>query len=133
VLIGLVVVQRHARGDGRGLCLSFIWIRLIAQRNGLVICLLRARTRPGQAARRRIRVSVMVLVVEVASSPACRRLVQWLRFRRCVRSRLLTDSVHPLRHGYPGGMKCRPTLPLAHSAIALQANSGPLSQRNTLG
>jgi hypothetical protein len=40
--------------------LSFIWIQLIAQRHGLVVGLLRARTRPGQVARRRLRVSVMV-------------------------------------------------------------------------
>jgi hypothetical protein len=40
--------------------LSFIGIQLIAQRDGLVVCLLRARTRPGQVARRRTRVSVMV-------------------------------------------------------------------------
>ena len=70
VLIGLVVVaQRHARGDGGGFALSFIWIQLIAQRHGLVICLLRARTRPEQVAQHRMRVSVMVLVFEVASSP----------------------------------------------------------------
>jgi len=70
VLIGLVVVaQRHARGDGGGFALSFIWIQLIAQRHGLVICLLRARTRPGQVAQRRMRVSVIVLVFVVASSP----------------------------------------------------------------
>ena len=49
--------------------LSFIWIQLIAQRHGLVVCLLRARTQPGQAAQRRMRVSGMVLVFEVASSP----------------------------------------------------------------
>jgi hypothetical protein len=49
--------------------LSFIWIQLIAQRHGLVICLLRARTRPEQVAQHRMRVSVMVLVFEVASSP----------------------------------------------------------------
>ena len=48
--------------------LSFIGIQLIAPRHGLVVCLLRARTRPGQVAQRRMRVSVMVLVVEVASS-----------------------------------------------------------------
>ena len=32
-----------------------------------------------------------------------------------------------------GGMKCSPTWPAAQSAIALQANSGPLSQRTTAG
>ena len=42
--------------------LSFIWIQLIAQRHGLVVCLLRARMRPGQVAQRRMRVSVIVLV-----------------------------------------------------------------------
>jgi hypothetical protein len=42
--------------------LSFIWIQLIAQRHGLVVGLLRARTRQGQVAQRRMRVSVIVLV-----------------------------------------------------------------------
>jgi len=105
VLIGLVVAQRHARGDGGGFALSFIWIQLIAQRHGLVICLLRARTRPGQVAQRRMRVSVIVLVFVVASSPLLAgRLAQWLRFRRSVRSRLLTDSVCPLCHGMLGSL-----------------------------
>ena len=33
----------------------------------------------------------------------------------------------PSRQGSPGGMKYRPTCPSAQSAIAVQANSGPLS------
>ena len=47
--------------------LPFIWIQLIAQHPGLVVYLLRARTRPGQVAQRRMRVSVMVLVFEVVN------------------------------------------------------------------
>jgi hypothetical protein len=35
----------------------------------------------------------------------------------------------PLRHGWPGGMKCKPTCTADHSAIAVQANSGLLSHR----
>jgi hypothetical protein len=48
---------------------SFIWIQLMAQRHGLVVGLLRARTRPGQVAQRRMRVSVMV------------RWLKWLHHR----------------------------------------------------
>jgi hypothetical protein len=44
--------------------------------------------------------------------------------------RMYSSSV---RHGSPGGMKCRPTWPADQSAIALQANSGPLSHRSTTG
>jgi hypothetical protein len=70
VVIGLAVVGRNGTlVVMAAVCaLSFIWIQLIAQRHGLVVCLLRARTGPGQVAQRRMRVSVMVLVFEVASS-----------------------------------------------------------------
>jgi len=68
VLIGVVVAQRAPVVMAAVCALSFIWIQLIPQRNGLVVGLLRARTRPGQVARRRLRVSVMVLVFDVPSS-----------------------------------------------------------------
>jgi hypothetical protein len=71
VVIGLAVVGRDdTLVVTAAVCaLSFIWIQLIAQRHGLVVCLRRARTRPEQVAQHRMRVSVIVLVVEVASSP----------------------------------------------------------------
>ena len=70
VLIGLVVGRNGTLVVmATVFALSFIWIQLIAQRHGLVVCLLRARTRPGQVAQRRMRVSVIVLVFEVAASP----------------------------------------------------------------
>ena len=95
VLIGLVVTQRHARGDGGGFALCFIWIQLISQRHGLVVCLLRATYSAGHVAQRRMRVSVMVLVFEVTSSPVLAvRLVQWLRFTRSPSRRT--------HHGYCG-------------------------------
>jgi hypothetical protein len=56
-----------------------------------------------------------------------------LMLRHSSRMRELNDSTWPLRHGSPGGMKCKPILTVAESAIALQANSGPLSQRSTAG
>src|SRR5262245_50732135 len=52
--------------------LSFIWTQFIGQRCRLVVCLLRARTRPGLVAQRRPRVSVMVrLVYAVARALMC--------------------------------------------------------------
>jgi len=39
----------------------------------------------------------------------------------------------PLRHGSPGGMKCRPTRPVAQPAIAPQTNSVVASQDRGLG
>jgi hypothetical protein len=68
VLIGLVDRDGTLVVMAAICAVSFIWIQLMAQRHGLVVGLLRARTRPGQVAQRRMRVSVMVLVVEVASS-----------------------------------------------------------------
>ena len=60
VLIGLVVGRNGTLVVMAAVfALSFIWIQLIAQRHGLVICLLRARTRPGQVAQRRMSVSVI--------------------------------------------------------------------------
>ena len=70
VLIGLVVGRNGTLVVMAAVfALSFIWIQLIAQRHGLAVCLLRAGNQPGQAAQRRMRVSGMVLVFEVASSP----------------------------------------------------------------
>jgi hypothetical protein len=60
VLIGLVVMQRHASGDGGGLCVVFHRDSVDCAARRVVVCLLRARTRPGQVGRRRLRVSVMV-------------------------------------------------------------------------
>ena len=50
VVIGLAVVGRNGTlVVMAAVCaLSFIWIQLIAQRHGLVVCLLRARTGPGR-------------------------------------------------------------------------------------
>ena len=127
--------------------LSFIWIQLIAQRHGLVICLLRARTRPGQVAQRRMRVSVIVLVFVVASSPLLAgRLVQWLRFRRSVRSRATdrrrkprsvpfrhfsptcTGRVCPSRHAAKtvstNGWSSNPTRPQIHQFLAWAVRRG---------
>jgi hypothetical protein len=53
--------------------------------------------------------------------------------RHSSRMRELNDSMQPLRQGYPAGIKCRPISPAGQSAIVLQANSGPLSQRRTAG
>jgi hypothetical protein len=39
------------------------------------------------------------------------------------------DSMEPLRQGWPGGMKCRPTRSPAQSAVAAQASSGPCGRR----
>ena len=51
MLIGLVVGRNGTLVVMAAVfALSFIWIQLIAQRHGLVVCLLRARTRPGQVA-----------------------------------------------------------------------------------
>ena len=106
MLIGLVVGRNGTLVVMAAVfALSFIWIQLIAQRHGLVVCLLRARTQPGQAAQRRMRVSGDGAGVRSRFiTGACRRLVQWLRFRRSVRSRLLTDSVCPLGHGVLGSL-----------------------------
>ena len=49
--------------------------------------------------------------------------------RHSSRTRLVNDSMEPLRQGWPGGMKCRPTRSPAQSAIAAQASSGPCGRR----
>jgi hypothetical protein len=56
-----------------------------------------------------------------------------LMLRHSSRMRELNDSMQPLRQGSPAGIKCRPISPAGRSAIVLQANSGPLSQRRTAG
>jgi hypothetical protein len=69
VLIGLVDRDGTLVVMAAICAVSFIWIQLMAQRHGLVVGLLRARTRPGQVAQRRMRVSVMV------------RWLKWLHHR----------------------------------------------------
>ena len=68
VLIGLVDRDGTLVVMAAICAVSFIWIQLMAQRHGLVVGLLRARTRPGQVAQRRACVGDGA-VVEVASSP----------------------------------------------------------------
>ena len=85
VLIGLVVGRNGTLVVMAAVfALSFIWIQLIAQRHGLVVCLLGARTRPGQVAQRRLRVSVIVYLIATGcpmpigeTSTSYRKGVKW--------------------------------------------------------
>jgi hypothetical protein len=105
VLIGLVVAQRHARGDGGGFCVVFHLdsVDCAAPRVGDLPASGTYSAGAGSPASH-ARVGDGAGVRSRFITGACRRLVQWLRFRRSVRSRLLNDSVCPLGHGVLGSL-----------------------------